>query len=220
MEQITLGAQLRTEFGKGAARKLRRAEQIPAVLYGHGIAPIALTIDSHQLKKAMSSGVKEGVLIDLNIKTDQEQKNRIVMLKELQIHPAKRYFLHADFYEIAMDEKITAPVSVHFVGKAKGVETGGILRQFKREIEVRCLPSQIPDDFEIDVSELEIGKTIYVKEIRLEEGVEILEGPDLPMVTVLPPTVLKKEEAEEEVAEEGKEAPVEGVKEEGEEKGD
>ena len=209
MEQITLGAQLRTEFGKGAARKLRRAEQIPAVLYGHGIDPIALTVDSHQLKKAMSSGVKEGVLIDLNIKTDQEQKNRIVMLKELQIHPAKRYFLHADFYEIAMDRKLQVQVPVEITGTAKGVEEGGTLQIIRREIDVLGLPLDIPESIVVDVTGMQIGDSIHVEELPVPEGVEILADVNFTVVTV------SSAMAAEAVEEEGEEAEGEGEEGEG-----
>ena len=217
MEQIALGAKLRTEFGKNASRKLRRAGRIPAILYGHRKEPLALSIDSHQLKKAMTAGVKESVLIDLNVEADVQEQNRIVMLKELQVHPVKRHYVHADFYEIVMDEQISMPISIHLVGKAKGVEAGGILRQFKREVEIRCLPTQIPDRIEIDVTDLEIGKTITLEEVKVEEGVEVMESLELPIVTVLPPTVLKKEEeleeAEEEAAEAGEEPTPEKPKE-------
>ena len=126
------------------------------------------------------------------------------MLKELQVDPVKLSYFHSDFYEIDMSEKITVPISIHLVGKAKGVEAGGILRQIKREVEVTCLPSVIPEYIEMDIRELEIGKSIFVKQIELKEGVEITEDQNIVIATVLPPTVVKEEISVEEGEEEEK----------------
>ena len=219
MEQVSLTAELRTEYGKNAARKIRRAGSIPAVLYGQSTDTVALSLNLHQLKKVMSSEGRESTLIDLIIGEGEVAQKKTVMLKELQVDPVKRSYLHADFYEIDMSEKITVPISIHLVGKAKGLEEGGILRQIKREIEVKCLPSEIPEHIEIDISELEIGKSVYVNKIELKEGVEITEDLNVVIATVLPPTVIKEdvvveEGEEEEETEETAETP-ETAKEEG-----
>lgn len=202
MKQVNISAGLRAEFGKGAAKRLRRSGLIPVILYGRKAEPIALNLDPLDLKKAAGSGTKENVLINLSIEGGEETQNRIIMLKELQTHPVTENYLHADFYEIVMDEKIVMPVSIRLIGKAKGVEVGGILRQVKREVEVRALPSEIPSHIEVDVSNLDIGHAIHLNEIELDEKVEVLDHLDLTIVTVLAPTVAKEEEEIEEGEEE------------------
>ena len=206
MEKVNLKAEVRAEFGKGTAKRLRASGLIPAILYGQNMEPIALSVHSLDLRKVISTETRESVLIELNIEAGEETQTRNAMLKELQTHPVKGDHIHADFYAIAMDEKIVMPVSIRFIGKAKGVESGGILRQVKREIEIRALPSLIPSYIEVDVSDLEIGHVIHVEDIELEEGVEILDSSDLTLVTVLTPTVVKEEEEvaleEEEIGEE------------------
>ncbi len=208
MKQIILDAKLRNEYGKSASRKLRSRGLIPAVLYGRKKKSVPLSLDSNQLKKIVGEGAREGTLVDLTITTDKESQKRKVLLKELQVHPAKSDCLHVDFYEIDVSKKVTVPVSVKIVGKAKGEEDGGILKQVKREIEVRCLPSNIPEYIEIDVSNLELGKSIHMEDIKLEEEIELLESLDTTLVTLLSPKVEKEEvpAEEEEVSEATEEA--------------
>ncbi len=217
MEKVNLTAEVRAEFGKGDAKRLRASGLIPAILYGQNMEPIALSVHALDLRKVISTETRESVLIELNVEAGEETQTRNAMLKELQTHPVKGDHIHADFYAIAMDEKIVMPVSIRFIGKAKGVESGGILRQVKREIEIRALPSLIPSHIEVDVSDLEIGHVIHVEDIELEEGVEILDSSDLTLVTVLTPTVVKEEEEvaleEEEIGEEEKESSVDEGKE-------
>lgn len=212
MKKINLNAEMRYTFGKSGARKLRRSGLIPAVFYGRKMEPVSLRLSILDLKKAISGERQESVLIGLTFKAGEETKDHMVMLKELQTHPVSGNFIHADFYEVAMDEKIVTTVSVHFVGKAKGVEVGGIMRQIKREVEVEALPAQIPSYIEVGISHLEIGDLIHVSDLKSEEGVEILEESNLTLLTILPPTVAKEEEEEEGGEEEG-----EGKKEDGEE---
>ena len=204
MKQVSLNAELRTECGKSAVRKLRREGLIPAILYGHKKEAIPLSLHSLLLNKIMTDEAIESTLIDLTIKAGKKEEKRTVVLKEIQVHPAKRNYLHVDFYEVDMSEKIVVPIPIHLVGKTKGVEAGGILQQIKREVEVKCLPSNIPGRFEIDVSNLEIGGSIHLGDIMLDEGVDILEDLSLVVATVLTPTVIKEEEKEEMGIEEGR----------------
>ena len=203
MKQIVLDAKPRNDYGKSASRKLRSAGLIPAVLYGRKKEPIALSLHSSQLKKIFGEGAKEGTLVDLTITTDKEPQKRKVILKELQVHPARSDCLHVDLYEIDVSEKVVVPVSIKIVGKAKGEEDGGILKQVKREIEVKCLPSNIPEYIEVDVSELEIGNSIHMENIKLKEDIEVLESLDATLVTVLSTAVIQEEVP---VEEEGAEA--------------
>ena len=204
-EQIKLSATSRTEKGKGVAKRLRMEGKLPAVVYGHKTDPIALTIDSKQLLKLIVEGKSEHKLFALSIEGNGAPIEKTVMIKELQIDPLKRNFLHVDFFEVAMDEEITLSLVIKLVGEAPGVEMGGMLQQVRREIEIKCLPSQIPDTVEIDVSALNIGDSVHLNDIQLPEGVKVLDDADLTIATVLAPTVEKEvtaEEAEGEVAEE------------------
>ena len=201
-EQIKLSAANRTEKGKGVAKRLRMEGKLPAVVYGHKTAPIALTIDAKQLLNLIVEGKSEHKLFGLSIEGNGKPLEKTVMIKELQIHPLKRNFLHVDFFEVAMDEEITLSLLIKLVGEAPGVEMGGMLQQVRREIEIKCLPSQIPDTVEIDVSALNIGDSVHLNDIQLPEGVKVLDDADLTIATVLAPTVEKEvapEEAEGEV---------------------
>lgn len=197
MKQVSLNAELRTECGKSAVKKLRREGLIPAILYGHKKEAIPLSLSSLLLNRIMTDEAIESTLIDLTIKAGEKEEKKTVVLKDIQVGHVKRNCLHVDFYEVDMSEKIVVPISIHLIGKAKGVEAGGILQQIKREVEVQCLPSKIPGRFEIDVSNLEIGDSIHLGEIRLDEGVEILEDLSLVVTAVSTPTVMKEEEEEE-----------------------
>jgi len=196
-EQIKLSATSRTEKGKGVAKRLRREGKLPAVVYGHKTDPIALTIDSKQLLKLIVEGKSEHKLFGLSIEGNGKPIEKIVMIKELQIDPLKRNFLHVDFFEVAMDEEITLSLVIKLVGEAPGVEMGGMLQQVRREIEIKCLPSQIPDTVEIDVSALNIGDSVHLNDIQLPEGIKVLDDADLTIATVLAPVVEKEVEPEE-----------------------
>jgi len=196
VKQVSLNADLRTECGKSAVKKLRREGLIPAIPYGHKKESIPLSLSSLLLNRIMTDEAIESTLIDLTIKAGENEEKKTVVLKDIQVGPVKRNCLHVDFYEVDMSEKIVVPISIHLIGKAKGVEAGGILQQIKREVEVKCLPSKIPGRFEIDVSNLEIGDSIHLGEISLDEGVEILEDLSLVVAAVSTPTVMKEAEEE------------------------
>jgi large subunit ribosomal protein L25 len=136
------------------------------------------------------------------------------MVKELQTHPVSRDFLHVDFYEIAMDRKIRVKVPIVTTGMAKGVELGGVLQIIRREIEVLCLPFEVPESFEIDVADLDIGDSIHVRDISQEGEIEFLEDENFTVVTLLIPKIEEEEEPAEEEEEEAEEAAVEGEVEE------
>ena len=142
------------------------------------------------------------------------------MVKELQTHPVSRNFLHVDFYEIAMDRKIKVKVPIVTTGIAKGVELGGVLQIIRREIEVLCLPFEVPESFEIDISDLDIGDSIHVKDISQEGEIEFLEDEHFTVVTLLTPKIEEEEEPPEEEEEEAEEAAVEGEAEETPKAGD
>lgn len=215
MEQINLEAQVRKTTGNGPARTLRRAGRIPAILYGPKTDPVMLSIDSKEFEKILRTSTIGSVLLKLQIKNGQTG-SRSAMVKELQTHPVTGQFLHIDFYEVDLTRKINAMIPVTVTGKSQGVEDGGILQIVRREIEVFCLPTAIPESIEVDISELEIGGSIHVNEITLPSDVELPEDVDFTVITILAPKVEEEvveveELAEgEEVAEEGAEEAAEG----------
>ena len=221
MAEQVLAVQLRTEKGKEAARKLRSQGLIPAVVYGHREETIPVTLNPQKLSKALRGGAGERSLIKLTIEGLQDGPvTKTVILKEKQIDPVKRTLMHVDLYTVAMDETIHVAIPVHVMGKAAGVEQGGVLEQVLREIEVECLPGDIPSSIDVDVSALEIGDSIHIAAITLEKA-KILADPEQTILTIVPPTVYEEPVVEEEIAEEEEiEGEEEEKKEEKEEAGE
>ncbi len=211
MDLIELKTTKRTATGNGPARRLRRTGQIPAVYYGPNTEPVSLSVNKNDLELALKKGGIGQVILNLVIQNNGETLTMPAMIKELQTHPVSRKFIHVDFYEIRMDRKITVKIPVITTGVAKGVELGGILQIVRRELEVECLPLEVPESIVIDITDLDIGDSIHVGKISLEGEIEILEEDNRTVVTVLHP---KLEEAE---TPEGGEAAEEGIAEEGEE---
>jgi large subunit ribosomal protein L25 len=204
MAHVALTAQSRKETGKGAARTLRRQALIPAVFYGPEVDPVHLSLEYRDLEKLIKTGAGENVIIDLAIETGESTLSHRAMLKEIQLDPVKQTILHVDLYEISMDKKIEVEVPITLTGTAKGVsDEGGILQQVSRTLEISCLPDNIPDAFELEVSELDIGDSLHVSNLKIPEGIEVLVEEELTIATVVPPT--KVEEIEPEVPEEEEE---------------
>jgi len=202
LELIDLKTTIRTTRGNGAARDLRRKGQIPAVLYGPETEPVLLSVNTRELERVLKkSAAGAEVLVNLTIQNGQTT-NRTAMIREMQTHPVSRQFLHVDFYEISMDRKIRVGVPIVTKGKSKGVEMGGILQIVRREIELLCLPMDIPDSIQLDITDLEIGDAIHVQDIPLKEGLELPEEVNFTILTVASPM---KEEVPAEEVEEGEE---------------
>jgi large subunit ribosomal protein L25 len=197
LEFIELNANIRTQTGNGPARALRRSGFIPAVLYGPDNDPISLAVPIKELEKILKSGTAGQALLNLVIKNGKTA-TRSAMIKELQRDPVSRNFLHVDFYEISMDRKIRVNVPVVTKGKSIGVEMGGMLQVIRRELEVLCLPAEMPESIEIDITELDIGDSVHVKEIPLADGVEVPADVNFTVITVLSPKKAEEEEVEEE----------------------
>ncbi|WP_297056253.1 50S ribosomal protein L25/general stress protein Ctc [Thermosulfurimonas sp.] len=194
MIQVPFTVEVRKKTGKEIAKKLRRQGLIPAILYGPQTDPLPLTARLNELKKILLRHRGEQILFNLTVQEDGKSEQRIAIIKELQYHPVTDEIIHADFYEVRMDRPVEVDVPVAVVGKAKGVEKGGILEILMHELTVTCLPDRIPDRIEIDVSELDVGDTLHVRDLTPPEGVKFAEDPGAPVVTIV--------EAEEEAAEE------------------
>jgi len=208
-EQLKLSATPRTATGKGVARRLRGKEMLPAVVYGHNTPSIPLTIELKQLQDLMRRGKSERKLFLLSIEGNGEPAEKTVMIKDIQLDPVQRNYLHIDFFEVSMDEEVTLSIPIRLIGTPAGVEIGGVLQQVRRELSIKCLPSQIPDSLEADVSSLTIGDSIHLKDMQLPSGIKVSDDLDITIATVLAPTVEKevaKEAAPEAAAEEGAQA--------------
>lgn len=191
MEAAKVQATRRDQFGKGASRRLRAKDSIPAVLYGLGKETTALTVSPRALTEALATPFGPNRVLEIEI--DGKETHKALMV-EHQFHPVSRRFLHADFQRIADDADVNVRVPLKLVGKAKGTVLGGVLEQVFRTLPVRCRPALIPSVIECDVTELDIEQSAAVRDLKLPEGV----------VVTLPPTQTiggvygKKKEQEEE----------------------
>ena len=201
-ESAILSAELRSETGKGATRQLRRAGRLPAVVYGRRDETQSLTLDTQELVRLLTEIRAATTVIDLEV---GGEKPRRVLIREIQRHPFRPELLHVDFFEIRADVKIKVQVPLHLEGEAYGVEMGGILQQIRYELEVECLPNEIPPDFKVDVTDLDIGNSIHISDVE-SSGATILDDEGLTVCTVVPPAVEEEPEIEElEEGEEGEE---------------
>ena len=199
MENIAITAVNRQPNGKGGARKLRQAGQLPAILYGTKTdEPIALALNTTEFVLKMNEMGQ--ALIELTLKGDTEE-TKTVMLKEVQSDPVSRKPLHVDFYEVDMKQTITVDVPVVTVGKAQGEEEGGMIQMIRRELTVTCLPTDIPESIEVDVTELTMGDSLHLSEVKLPEGVEVISEADFTVLTIVS-SKMAEIEVEEEVEEE------------------
>lgn len=193
METVEIGVERRSEFGKGDSRRLRRRGLVPGVLYGPGRESTAITIGNEEFRRKL--GRLEGSHLIRLLHAggeDPELHGRMVLIRETQLHPVSGDILHADFYEVDLTERLTVSVTLHFIGKPVGVVNGGILQPILREVEVECLPTEIPEFIEIDVSGLDIHDAVHLGELTLPAGVTLVGDGMRTVVTVLPPSVETK----------------------------
>ncbi|MGD1974677.1 MAG: 50S ribosomal protein L25/general stress protein Ctc [Desulfobacterales bacterium] len=200
MERIELQTTVRKTTGNSPARSLRRSGHIPAVLYGPKIEPVLLAVNIKDLENVLKQGNAFQMILNLVIQNGKK-RTKAAMVKELQTHPVSGNFIHIDFYEIDMKRQINVMVPVITKGQSVGVENGGMLNIVRREIELLCLPGDIPEAIEIDITDLEIGDSIHIEDIPLGENVEVSADFNFTVVTVLSPTVEEEEVVEEEEGE-------------------
>lgn len=199
MEQVELKAMEREKSGKQAVKKLRKSNFVPAVCYKKGERSINLKLRKEDFFKVLHTSAGENVIINLDLKEDGKSKERTVIIKEIQYHPVTDDILHVDFNQISLTQLLTVEVPIEVRGEPMGLKDGGVLEHLLREVEVECLPTQIPEQIEVEVSHLEIGDSVYVKDLSVPEGIKILNDPEGIVVSVKPPAAEKvvKEEAEE-----------------------
>lgn len=201
MEIFDFNVTKRKTFGKGSARELRRQGFIPAVLYGPKRESVPLTISPLDLDNIYKESGTERVVLNLIIKNGDTQ-NAIAMVKEVQATPVTKKYLHIDFYEISMDEKVVVNVPVEVTGKSTGVERGGLLQVVRHKLEISCLPADMPDKIQVDVTNLDIGDSVHIGDISVVDKVRLLADSGLTVLTVVAPTVKEEELPEEEEMEE------------------
>ena len=190
MAENALVAEARDGTGKGAARKLRAAGRMPAVVYGRQRAAQSVTVSPDALQKVLRGKAGLNTLIDLTL----GGSTSTVLVKSLQREPVRGRYLHADFYEVDLTQKVTVSVPVHLVGKAAGTDFGGILDHPLRELLIECLPREIPHSIEVDVTALNVNDSIHVSDLRLAPGLTIKTDGSLAVASVVLPA------AEEEAA--------------------
>ncbi|MDF0668628.1 MAG: 50S ribosomal protein L25 [Nitrospira sp.] len=193
--KFDLTAAVREQAGKGAARSMRRAGKIPAVLYGQGEC-LLLTVNPEALIKILKSQAGSTALISLTVNGAESKQNRTALLRDYQVDPVTGVVLHADLFEISMSKPIRVKVPIKVIGGVPaGVKEGGVLHHNMRDVHVECLPAALPDHIEVDASTLTIGSGIHVKEIGAREGVRFLDDPDQMVVSVAAPMSDAKLEA-------------------------
>lgn len=201
METLEISADAREKKKKRDAKRLLRNGRIPGILYGPKMESVALEFNKREFSSRIA-GLEGSHLVRLK-STAATLADKVALVKDMQYHPLTGEVIHADLYEVDLSAKIAVHVPLHFVGKAAGVVRGGILQPIVREIEVECLPLDIPAYFDVDVSALDIGDSIHIEDIPMPEGVSAIYESNLAVVAVVPPTV---EEAPTPTA-----APVEGA---------
>ena len=208
---IELSAEVRTKTGKGAARRARMQDKIPAILYGPKASPVSLAVSAQRLEKLMREMGEESKLLNLTIDDGDNRQTKQVLIREVQTHPVRRRFLHVDFYEVPMDQQIVVEVPVELEGEPNGVKMGGVLDLIRRMLAVRCLPGAIPEKVTIDISGMEVGSTIHVADLVDQVAFELADDPNFAIVTISAPggAAEEAEEGEEAAAAEGEEVEAE-----------
>jgi large subunit ribosomal protein L25 len=213
-----LSAALRQENGKGAARKLRAQGRIPAVIYGHGERTRSVTLDAHELDRLLASVHYENTVVRLDV--EGEKREVRALLRDVQRHPSRQHVLHVDLLQIHKGEKVQVSIPVRLVGSAPGVRAGGLLQHATTDIEIRCVADNIPEHIDVDVSALEIGDSVHVRDLVVPAGTEVLEDGDRTICSLAPPAVaVAEEEAEEPEVETGEPEVIRRAREEEEDEG-
>lgn len=200
MQTFDLKTVQRNTFGKGSARALRRQGLIPAVLYGPKRDSIPLTISPFDLDKIYKASGTERVILNLIIRNGGTQ-NVTAVVKEAQASPLTGQYLHIDFYEISLDVEIVVSVPVEVTGRSRGIERGGSLQVVRHELEVYCLPVDMPEKIEVDVTSLDLGNSIHIGDIDIGDKMRLVGDSDLTVVTVVAPVAAEEEVPEKELEE-------------------
>lgn len=186
-KQVKLAAQTRTETGRTAVKKVKSQGFVPAVIYAHNETPVSLKVNERDIDTLLAHAVGEHVLVELEIAGGT---NRLAIIQEVQHHPVTQSVLHVDFHGVSADEPIESSIPVEPVGESVGVKSyGGILEQLVRAITIKCLPQDLPEVLNVDVSALKVGDSIHIKDLTLPAGVTALDEKDVTVFLVAEPKV-------------------------------
>ena len=201
---VEMNAVKREELGKQANNKIRKDGLVPAVVYGRNKKNINISIDGKDLKKVLSgTEARENTIISISIEgTDEKRK---VLLKEAHLDTLTSAPLHFDFYEITDGEKLKLVCPLNFIGKPEGVKNGGVIQTLSNQVSIECVPEKIPNNITVDISDLEIGDTLFVEDLPAEDGVTILSNPKSTTISILAPRIMTEETTDED-GEEGAES--------------
>jgi large subunit ribosomal protein L25 len=190
MATVSFTATARDAVGKGAARTLRSKGEIPAVIYGHGREPLPLSLNARDLDKLLGHIQAESTVIEVTVGSTTAK----TLIREIQRHPIRRQILHVDFQALVAGEKVTVSIPIVLTGIAEGVRLeGGVLDQTLRELEIEVDPSDIPDHVELDVTNMVIGDSLHVSDIKLPEGVKVLDDPETSVAVLAAPRAIIEE---------------------------
>ncbi len=195
-EQFHIEVKTREEFGKNSNRRLRAGGQIPAVLYGPGGETVAIQIERRKVEEVFRHGATENTIFLL--KREESDQERHARIRELQTNAVSREILHIDFQRVLMDQMMRLTIPVHPVGTPKGVsDEGGVMDQVTREVEVECLPGDIPEEIQVDVTGLAIGDHLEAGSLTLPKGVELIEEADRVIISIAYPVRIEEPEEDE-----------------------
>lgn len=194
MTDFILNAQARTDLGKGASRRLRHAQKVPAVIYGGNEEAVSITIEAKEIAKLFENEAAYSHVIELSVAGAKQN----VIVKAMQRHPARQFIMHADFIRVIAGQKLTATVPVHFINEEAPVKKGGEISHTTTELEVTCLPKDLPEFIEVDLGALEVGDNVHLSELKAPKGVEFValaHGTDLAIANVHAPRIVPTEDA-------------------------
>jgi large subunit ribosomal protein L25 len=187
--ETKLRAEPRSESGKGPARRLRAAGRVPATLYGHGVEPTSISVSAQDLLHLFHQGGGASVLVDLSF----DGEDMLTIVREVQRDHIHNRFIHVDFMAVRRDEAIVVNVELHETGDSVGVHAGGVVEHHLREVELRCLPENVPERLEFDITNVRIGESVRVADLVPPDGVEILTDPETMVLAVVEPAVMDTE---------------------------
>ncbi|WP_028840631.1 50S ribosomal protein L25/general stress protein Ctc [Thermodesulfobacterium hveragerdense] len=184
MRQVSLSAVKRDKTGKECAKKLRKQGLIPAIVYGHNFDPVPISVKANELESILHKYKGETLLFNLEVQNGENQKIQAI-LKDYQLHPVTDKIIHLDFVAIKEGETVSIDVPLEFVGRPVGLTKGGVIEIFMHDLTVECLPSNIPDKIQVEISNLDLGDVLHVKDIRVPEGVKVLDNPEDTVITIV-----------------------------------
>ncbi|HWN67544.1 MAG TPA: 50S ribosomal protein L25/general stress protein Ctc [Haliangium sp.] len=189
MEVGKLTVKRRNKTGKGVSRKLRSQGRLPGILYGSQMQPISVDFDGRTFRGSLDPARRQNTVLDLTIEDDGQPAQKLaVMVKDYQIHPIRREVTHVDFVAVDLTREVTVQVPLVFTGKAKGLTDGGVMHVVMHDLQIRCKPSDIPNQIELDIADMGVGDVLHVSDLKLPAGITASMPPRLTVITCAAPS--------------------------------